>query len=144
MQTKTVCRVLLALAAVRLVRGIVGVVRGARGNARTPLPSRISCSADGGDGQAGSTVTWKNLDGEPHTVVSTGHVPLRRAGPERHVQFKFDKPGVYKVFCGIHPNYERNDHCAVSVSVAGDHSTDCGQGARALHADRLRALREAP
>jgi plastocyanin len=55
--------------------------------------------------KAGSTVTWKNLDGEPHTVVDD--VGLFRSGAldQNDVyQFKFDKPGVYKVFCGIHPN----------------------------------------
>jgi plastocyanin len=54
--------------------------------------------------KAGSTVTWKNLDGEPHTVVSD--VGLFRSGAldQNDVyQFKFDKPGVYKVFCAIHP-----------------------------------------
>ena len=54
---------------------------------------------------AGTTVTWKNADGEPHTVVSTdGLVPLRRARPERHaIKFTFDKPGTYKYVCSIHP-----------------------------------------
>jgi plastocyanin len=55
--------------------------------------------------KAGSTVTWKNLDGEPHTVVND--VGLFRSGAldQNDVyQFKFDKPGVYKILCGIHPN----------------------------------------
>jgi plastocyanin len=55
--------------------------------------------------KAGSTVTWKNLDGEPHTVVND--VGLFRSGAldqNDTYQFKFDKPGVYKIFCGIHPN----------------------------------------
>jgi plastocyanin len=55
--------------------------------------------------KAGSIVTWKNLDGEPHTVVND--VGLFRSGAldqNDTFQFKFDKPGVYKIFCGIHPN----------------------------------------
>jgi plastocyanin len=55
--------------------------------------------------KAGSTVTWKNLDGEPHVVVDD--VGLFRSGAldqNDTYQFKFDKPGVYKIFCGIHPN----------------------------------------
>ncbi|CAG4924585.1 cupredoxin domain-containing protein [Paraburkholderia saeva] len=55
--------------------------------------------------KAGSTVTWKNLDGEPHTVVNDAGI-FRSAALDQNdtYQFKFDKPGVYKVFCGIHPN----------------------------------------
>ncbi|MBN3761830.1 cupredoxin family copper-binding protein [Burkholderia sp. Ac-20365] len=55
--------------------------------------------------KAGSTVTWKNLDGEPHTVVNDAGVFHSAALDENDTyQYKFDKPGVYKVFCGIHPN----------------------------------------
>jgi plastocyanin len=55
--------------------------------------------------KAGSTVTWKNLDGEPHTVVNDAGM-FRSAALDQNdsYQFKFDKPGVYNVFCGIHPN----------------------------------------
>lgn len=55
--------------------------------------------------KTGSTVTWKNLDGEPHTVVNDAGM-FRSAALDQNdtFQFKFDKPGVYKVFCGIHPN----------------------------------------
>jgi plastocyanin len=55
--------------------------------------------------KAGSTVTWKNLDGEPHTVVNDAGL-FRSSALDQNdsFQFKFDKPGVYKVFCGIHPN----------------------------------------
>lgn len=55
--------------------------------------------------KAGSTVTWKNLDGEPHTVVSDAGL-FRSAALDQNdsFQFRFDRPGVYKVFCGIHPN----------------------------------------
>lgn len=54
--------------------------------------------------KAGTTVTWKNLDGEPHVVVNDAGV-FRSAALDQNdtYQFKFDKPGVYKVFCSIHP-----------------------------------------
>src|SRR5579864_296475 len=53
---------------------------------------------------AGSTVTWKNLDGEPHTVVNDAGLFRSGALDQNDTfQFKFDKPGVYKVFCAIHP-----------------------------------------
>jgi plastocyanin len=53
---------------------------------------------------AGTTVTWKNLDGEPHTVVSADGAFRSKALDENDsFSFKFDKPGVYKYLCSIHP-----------------------------------------
>ena len=53
---------------------------------------------------AGSTVTWKNLDGEPHTVTSADGLFRSPALDQNDTyQFKFDKPGVYKYICSIHP-----------------------------------------
>jgi len=53
---------------------------------------------------AGTTVTWQNLDGEPHTVVSIDG--LFRSGAldqDEKFAFKFDKPGRYRYSCSIHP-----------------------------------------
>ena len=52
----------------------------------------------------GTTVTWKNMDGEPHTVVSIEGV-FRSGGLDQDdsFTFKFDKPGTYKFLCSIHP-----------------------------------------
>ena len=54
---------------------------------------------------AGSTVIWKNLDGEPHTVVSEAGL-FRSGGLDQNdsFTFKFDKPGTYGFLCSIHPN----------------------------------------
>jgi len=53
---------------------------------------------------AGGSVTWKNLDGEPHTVVSTDGVFRSAALDEGDsYTFKFSKPGVYNYICSIHP-----------------------------------------
>jgi plastocyanin len=53
---------------------------------------------------AGSTVTWKNLDGEPHTVASLdGAFHSQALDQGDSFNFKFDKPGVYKYICSIHP-----------------------------------------
>jgi plastocyanin len=54
--------------------------------------------------KAGSTVTWKNLDEESHSVVAEGGV-FRSDALDKNGTFsyKFDKPGVYKVLCGLHP-----------------------------------------
>jgi plastocyanin len=58
--------------------------------------------------KAGSTVTWKNLDEEPHLVASdTGLFRSSALDQNDTYQFKFDKPGVYKIFCGIHPNMKQ-------------------------------------
>jgi len=53
---------------------------------------------------AGSTVTWKNLDGEPHTVASADGV-FRSAALDQNdtFTFRFTKPGTYKYVCSIHP-----------------------------------------
>lgn len=55
--------------------------------------------------KAGTTVTWKNLDGEPHLVASdTGLFRSGALDQNDSFKFTFDKPGVYRIFCGIHPN----------------------------------------
>ena len=53
---------------------------------------------------AGATVIWKNLDGEPHTVVSDAGL-FRSGGLDQNdsFTFKFDKPGTYRFICSIHP-----------------------------------------
>jgi plastocyanin len=52
----------------------------------------------------GSTVTWTNLDGEPHTVASADGLFRSPALDQKDsFSFKFDKPGVYKYICSIHP-----------------------------------------
>ena len=52
----------------------------------------------------GSTVTWTNLDGEPHTVTSADGLFRSPALDQNDsFSFKFDKPGVYKYICSIHP-----------------------------------------
>lgn len=53
---------------------------------------------------AGTTVTWKNLDGEPHTVTSADGLFRSPALDQNDTwSFKFVKPGVYKYICSIHP-----------------------------------------
>ena len=52
----------------------------------------------------GTVVTWKNLDGEPHTIASADGLFRSPALDQNDTyQFKFDKPGVYKYICSIHP-----------------------------------------
>ncbi|HVV66029.1 MAG TPA: cupredoxin family copper-binding protein [Rhizomicrobium sp.] len=52
----------------------------------------------------GESVVWKNLDGEPHTVVSVdGAFRSAALDQDDTYKFTFDKPGVYKYLCSIHP-----------------------------------------
>jgi plastocyanin len=54
--------------------------------------------------KAGSTVTWANMDDEPHTVVSdTGLFRSGAMDTNESFSFKFDKPGTYHFTCSIHP-----------------------------------------
>jgi plastocyanin len=52
----------------------------------------------------GSTVTWANMDDEPHTVVSESGL-FRSGAIDTHesFSFKFDKPGNYHFACSLHP-----------------------------------------
>ena len=54
--------------------------------------------------KAGATVTWTNMDQEPHTLMSSDG--LFRSGAldtGDSFSFKFDKPGTYQYVCTIHP-----------------------------------------
>jgi plastocyanin len=54
--------------------------------------------------EAGSTVTWTNLDDEPHTAVSdTGLFRSGAMDTNESFSFKFEKPGTYHFTCSIHP-----------------------------------------
>ena len=53
---------------------------------------------------AGTTVRWKNLDGEPHTVRSVDATFKSDALDQNDsFAFKFDQPGTYRYVCSIHP-----------------------------------------
>ncbi len=52
----------------------------------------------------GTSVTWKNLDAEPHTVVSVDGTFRSGALDQGDTfSFTFTKPGTYKYVCSIHP-----------------------------------------
>jgi plastocyanin len=54
--------------------------------------------------KAGSTVTWTNMDQEPHTVVSDSG--LFRSGAldtNESFSYRFESPGTYRYLCTIHP-----------------------------------------
>jgi plastocyanin len=54
--------------------------------------------------KVGSTVTWTNLDEEPHTVFSdTGLFRSSALDTKDSFSYKFDKAGTYRYLCTIHP-----------------------------------------
>jgi plastocyanin len=53
---------------------------------------------------AGTTVTWKNLDDEPHTVRGAdAQIRSDALDQDESYSVKFDKAGTYKYGCSIHP-----------------------------------------
>jgi plastocyanin len=53
---------------------------------------------------AGTTVIWKNLDPEPHTVASVdGKFRSGAIDENEEFRFTFDVPGTYRYVCSIHP-----------------------------------------
>jgi plastocyanin len=53
----------------------------------------------------GTTVVWKNLDGEPHTVASADGLFRSQALDQNDsYRFTFDKAGTFRYICSIHPN----------------------------------------
>jgi plastocyanin len=54
--------------------------------------------------KVGSTVTWTNLDDEPHTVFSdAGLFRSSALDTKDSFSYKFDKAGTYHYVCTIHP-----------------------------------------
>ena len=56
---------------------------------------------------AGDTVTWTNMDEEPHTVTSADGGMMFKSpalDTDDKFSFTFDKSGTYKYFCSIHPH----------------------------------------
>jgi plastocyanin len=52
----------------------------------------------------GTTVVWKNLDGEPHTIASVdGMFRSPALDQNDSYSFTFNHPGVFKYICSIHP-----------------------------------------
>ena len=54
--------------------------------------------------KAGTTVTWVNLDDEPHTIFSdAGLFRSSALDTKERFSFKFEKAGTYHYLCTIHP-----------------------------------------
>ena len=54
--------------------------------------------------KVGTTVTWKNRDDIPHTVVSAGKFRSKTLDTDDSYSFTFTVAGDYKYFCSLHPH----------------------------------------
>jgi plastocyanin len=54
--------------------------------------------------KVGTTVTWKNHDDIPHTVVSAGKFRSKALDTDDSFSFTFTSAGDYKYFCSLHPH----------------------------------------
>lgn len=55
----------------------------------------------------GTTVTWTNRDGAPHTITSEdGTWESGNLGEGASFTFTLDTPGEYAYYCSIHPSME--------------------------------------
>ncbi len=54
--------------------------------------------------KAGTTVTWKNRDDIPHTIVSAGKFRSKTIDTDDSFSFTFTAAGDYKYFCSLHPH----------------------------------------
>lgn len=54
--------------------------------------------------KVGTTVTWKNRDDIPHTVVSAGKFRSKPLDTDDSYSFTFTATGDYKYFCSLHPH----------------------------------------
>jgi plastocyanin len=54
--------------------------------------------------KVGTTVTWKNHDDIPHTVVSAGKFKSKTLDTDDSFSFTFTAAGDYKYFCSLHPH----------------------------------------
>jgi plastocyanin len=52
----------------------------------------------------GTTITWKNRDDIPHTVVSAGKFRSKALDTDDSYSFTFTVAGDYTYFCSLHPH----------------------------------------
>ena len=54
--------------------------------------------------KVGTTVTWKNRDDIPHTIVSAGKFRSKTLDTDDSFSFTFTAAGDYTYFCSLHPH----------------------------------------
>jgi plastocyanin len=104
-----------AVTAALIAGALLGLASG--GASRAAQPSAAPAAADSSiairnfmfepmslEVAAGTKVTWKNFDGEPHTIHSIDDAFRSGALDQNDTfSFQFDKPGTYRYVCSIHP-----------------------------------------
>lgn len=95
------------------VAAVVGPARGATSTSPTPTASgpTTQVNIDNYAFKAptvtiivGSTVVWKNLDDDPHTVTAVdGSFDSKGLAQGDTFAYRFDKPGQYAYYCKVHP-----------------------------------------
>lgn len=53
---------------------------------------------------AGATVVWTHDDNVAHSIISPGLFESEVLQRGSKFSFKFDKPGEYSYYCGLHPS----------------------------------------
>jgi plastocyanin len=54
--------------------------------------------------KVGDTITWKNHDDIPHTIVSAGKFRSKTLDTDDSYSFTFTATGDYTYFCSLHPH----------------------------------------
>jgi amicyanin len=61
----------------------------------SPIPMAVA---------AGSTITWVNRDGTPHSIVVPAlEIRSSLMSANQSYTARFDQPGTYDYICGVHP-----------------------------------------
>jgi len=96
---------LLALAAPVLGGAIPGTVAAAPAKVVTVSIRSFAFTAQVITVAPGTTVTWTNMDEDPHTVTANDksfHSPALDTGGK--FSFTFTRPGEFAYFCSLHPH----------------------------------------
>jgi|ERR1700680_1772639 len=99
----------LALAVLVLVSGASNHTQPAAVVAQTMAPTRLTIEnytfkAATITVTAGTTVVWKNLDDDPHTVTAVdGSFDSKGLAQGDTFTHLFSKPGKYSYYCKVHP-----------------------------------------
>ena len=106
-----------AVMAVLIAGALLGLASGGASRGAQPSAAPAAAAADSSiairnlmfepmslEVAAGTKVTWKNFDGEPHTIHSIDDAFRSGALDQNDTfSFQFDKPGTYRYVCSIHP-----------------------------------------
>ena len=99
----------LAVAALILISGLGNSTQTATSIAQETSAARVAIDnytfkAPSTVITVGSSVTWKNLDDDPHTVTAVdGSFDSKGLAQGDTFTYRFTKPGKYMYYCKVHP-----------------------------------------